>query len=91
VANLNTAVVYNGILSLQNVGTSVNYHGIFITLIPGPNVIKISRLFFMVNYCSKKLYYLYGLDTALIYCHPPVIYSHSREGKYNVINVAMVI
>jgi hypothetical protein len=48
VANLNTAVVYSGILSLQNVGTSVNYHGISTTLIPGANVIKLSRLFFMV-------------------------------------------
>jgi hypothetical protein len=29
VANLNTAVVYRGILTLENVGSAVNYRGIF--------------------------------------------------------------
>jgi hypothetical protein len=27
-ATLNTAVIYNGILTLENVGNAVNYHGI---------------------------------------------------------------
>jgi len=35
VANLNTAVIYHGILTLENVGPAVNYYGIFITLAPG--------------------------------------------------------
>jgi len=35
VANLNTAVIYHGILTLENVGIAVNYYGIFITLAPG--------------------------------------------------------
>jgi hypothetical protein len=29
---LNTAVIYRAILTLGNVGTAVNYHGIFIAL-----------------------------------------------------------
>jgi hypothetical protein len=33
--NLNSSVIYHGILTVQNVGTAVNYyHGIFITLAP---------------------------------------------------------
>jgi hypothetical protein len=28
----NTIVIYHGILTLEKVGTAVNYHGIFITL-----------------------------------------------------------
>ncbi len=28
----NTMVIYHGILTLEKVGTAVNYHGIFITL-----------------------------------------------------------
>jgi hypothetical protein len=35
VANLNTVVIYHGILTLENVGTAVNHHGILITLDPG--------------------------------------------------------
>jgi len=31
VANLNTVVFHHGILTLENVGTTVNYNGIFIT------------------------------------------------------------
>jgi hypothetical protein len=31
-ANLNTAVIYCGILTLENVVTVVKYHGIFISL-----------------------------------------------------------
>jgi hypothetical protein len=41
VANLNIAVAYCGILTLENVGTVVNYGSIFITLASGPNVIKL--------------------------------------------------
>jgi hypothetical protein len=37
-ANLNTVVIYCGILSLENVFIVVNYHGIFKTLVPGANV-----------------------------------------------------
>jgi hypothetical protein len=35
VANLNAVVVYDGILTLETVGTGVNYRGIFITLAEG--------------------------------------------------------
>jgi hypothetical protein len=28
----NTMVIYHGILTLEKVGTAVNYHGIFVTL-----------------------------------------------------------
>jgi hypothetical protein len=45
VANLNTAkiyhdtaVFYSGILTLENVGTAVNYCSIFITLVPDVNI-----------------------------------------------------
>ncbi len=31
---LNTAVIYHGIISLENVGTAVNCNSIFITLAP---------------------------------------------------------
>ncbi len=34
-ANLNTAVIYRGILTLYNVENAVYYSGIFITLAPG--------------------------------------------------------
>jgi hypothetical protein len=34
VANLNTVVIYCGILILENVGTAAHYHGILITLAP---------------------------------------------------------
>ncbi len=50
VANLNTTVnchsaiaIYCGTLTIENVGTVVNYWGIFITLAPGVKVIKIPR------------------------------------------------
>ncbi len=39
VANLNTAVMYNITLTPENVGTRVNYHGIFITLASGLNLL----------------------------------------------------
>jgi hypothetical protein len=35
VANLDTAVFYSGILTLENGGPVVNYHGNFIVLAPG--------------------------------------------------------
>ncbi len=35
VANLNTAVTYSGILTLESISTEVNYHGILIILAPG--------------------------------------------------------
>jgi hypothetical protein len=40
VANLNTVVIYCGILTLVNEGTVVNYLSIFITLAPGACTIK---------------------------------------------------
>jgi hypothetical protein len=40
VKNLCTAVIYIRILTLENVGTAVNYQGIFITLAPEDNFIK---------------------------------------------------
>jgi hypothetical protein len=36
--NLNTEVIYRRILTLENVSTAVNYHGIFITLASGLSV-----------------------------------------------------
>jgi len=41
VANLNTAVIYHGILTLENLSTGVNYGSIFTTLAPGANSIKL--------------------------------------------------
>ncbi len=38
-ANLNAAVIYPGILALENVDTSINYFSVFIILGPDPNVI----------------------------------------------------
>jgi hypothetical protein len=35
VANFTTTVIYRNILALENVGTTVNYRGIFITLAHG--------------------------------------------------------
>jgi hypothetical protein len=34
VANLNATVIYRGLLTLENVGTAVNYRGTFIILTP---------------------------------------------------------
>jgi hypothetical protein len=45
-AILNTSVIYHGILTLENVSTAVNYHGIFITLAPGACTMKLLRLQF---------------------------------------------
>jgi len=41
VANLNATVFYCRILTLENVGTEVNYRGIFIKLAPGACTIKL--------------------------------------------------
>ncbi len=47
VANLNSVVFYCRILTLEKVGTAVNYSGI-IALEPGPSVIKLDTV---VIYC----------------------------------------
>ncbi len=39
--NLQTVVIYRLILMLENVGTVVNYNGIFKTLAPGACAIKL--------------------------------------------------
>jgi hypothetical protein len=36
-----TAVIYHGMLTLENVSTAVNYRGIFITLAQGVDVIRL--------------------------------------------------
>ncbi len=51
VANLNTAVIYCRILTLNNVGTAVNYCSIYIRLAPG---LKVIRHFSVVIYESEK-------------------------------------
>ncbi len=38
---LDTAVIYHGILTLENVSTAVNYRGIFITFAPEANPITL--------------------------------------------------
>ncbi len=38
---LDTAVIYHGILTLENVSTAVNYRGIFITFVPEANPITL--------------------------------------------------
>ncbi len=38
---LETAVIYHGILTLENVSTAVNYRGMFITFAPEANPIKL--------------------------------------------------
>jgi hypothetical protein len=48
VANLKTAVIYCGILTLENVGSAVNYRGIF------NNVGPFSCCEMAVKYCSKS-------------------------------------
>jgi hypothetical protein len=40
-AHCGNAAIYHRILTLENVGTKVNYHSIFITFAPGANVIKL--------------------------------------------------
>ncbi len=66
-ANLNATVIYHRILTLENVSTAQNYHGIFITLAPGDKrscllhkvVIYTKNNFITLNlwglYCKKKL------------------------------------
>jgi hypothetical protein len=63
VANLNTAVVYRGILTLENVGSEVNYRGIF------NNIDQFSCCGMAVTYCSKSfitLVVVANLYTAVI-------------------------
>ncbi len=51
-ANLYTAVIYGGILNLANVGTAVNYRGIFIQLAPVEGI-----LFSFLEKKKKKLFF----------------------------------
>ncbi len=44
VVNLNTVVICHGILTLENVGSAVNYSGIFITLASSVNITKLLAL-----------------------------------------------
>jgi hypothetical protein len=53
VAKLNTAVIYGGILTLENIGTAVNYCGIFIQLAPVERI-----LFSFLEKKKKKLFFL---------------------------------
>ncbi len=41
VANFNSTVILYGILTLENAGATVNYHGIFKILAPGAYPIKL--------------------------------------------------
>jgi hypothetical protein len=50
VANLNTAVIYHGILPQENVGTAINYRSIFY------NIGQFSCCGMAVKYCSKSFY-----------------------------------
>ncbi len=51
-----TAVIYYSNLTLENVGTAVNYKSIFIILAPGVNVLKLFNQYFMsVHYIRKDL------------------------------------
>jgi hypothetical protein len=45
VANINIVVIYRGILTLENVGTMLNYRSIFITLATGANLFLGANLF----------------------------------------------
>ncbi len=58
VANLNTAVIYHGILTLEYVDTVVNYHRIFITLAP-------------YSTYTCKIVYIIGQNFIYIYSLPP--------------------
>jgi hypothetical protein len=44
VANLNITIVYNTILTLENVGNAVNCHSTFITLAPDGNIFQLSEI-----------------------------------------------
>jgi hypothetical protein len=63
VADLNTVAFYCGILTLENVSIAVNYHGIFISLASGTNIIKFFNAVFyhhfmmILPFCVIKLYY----------------------------------
>jgi hypothetical protein len=47
---LNTMVIYHVILTLEKVGTAVNYHGILITLAKNTKVLE--KRGTTVNYCG---------------------------------------
>jgi hypothetical protein len=53
----NTMVIYHGILTLENLGTTVNYHGIFITLTKIPQYLTIEKR----RYHGKLLQYFYNI------------------------------
>jgi hypothetical protein len=53
VADLNIAEVYCSILTLENVGTVVNYGSIFKTLIPGVNT-RIMRISTGAGFCLSR-------------------------------------
>jgi hypothetical protein len=48
----NTMVIYHGILTLEKLGTTVNYNGIFITLTKIPQYLTLEKGGTMVNYHS---------------------------------------
>ncbi len=47
-----TMGIYHGNLTLEKVGTAVNYHGIFITLAKKNSILTLERGGTMVNYCG---------------------------------------
>jgi hypothetical protein len=53
----NTMVIFLGILTLEKVGTAVNYHGIFITLVKIPWYFKPRKR----RYHGKLLQYFYNI------------------------------
>ncbi len=58
-----TRVIYHGILTFENIGTAVNYCGIFKTLAPKANVLKLftavinHHFIVTLSFCIIKLYY----------------------------------
>jgi hypothetical protein len=69
VVNINTVAIYQGILTLENEGTEVNYCGIFITLALGANVLKQHSdkllkylLYLEAKHCSILPWYLISWD-----------------------------
>ncbi len=68
VVNINTVVIYQGILTLESGGTAVNLLWYFITLAPGANVIKQHSdklqkylLYLEAKHCSILPWYLISL------------------------------
>ncbi len=58
-AKFNTAVIYLGILTLENEGTVVNYHGNFIKLASGANVLNFFTQYFIAILPKLLLNLLY--------------------------------